>query len=174
MVLAGIAPAPPHSLVLYYSSCQNPCPAVYFITMNTVPRKFSRFLTAAFLGCVAIAFIANAARADEDIGELYGTIPVVSGLTAKDVQNAIILSLGDRGWNIQSRSDERVVGYLKHRANEATVTLDYNENEIVIHCVGYEINKKTGERKRPEQPKGWLGFLRKSINQRLSEILVSK
>ena len=27
---------------------------------------------------------------------------------------------------------------------------------VEIHCVGWKINKKTGERKKPEQPEGWL------------------
>jgi hypothetical protein len=110
-----------------------------------------------------------AAETAESKGELFGSVPVPAGLSKTAVQDAIVAVLLGRQWGVQSKDDGVVVGYLKHRSNEATVTLTYDTSKVDIYCVGYEIDKKTGVRKKPEQPKGWLkniqGDLVKNFNR---------
>jgi hypothetical protein len=125
----------------------------------------------------AVAFFvhAKAVGADEaDLGQPAGSVAVPEGLSAQQVQNAIIASLAGRQWTIQSKTDERVVGYLKHRSNEATLTMVYDTTKIELYCVGWAINKKTGERKKPEQPEGWLKFIRGDLAKNLGRALVNK
>ena len=75
---------------------------------------------------------------------------------------------------MQSETDDRVVGYLKHRSNEAKVTLVYSTAKVEIHCVGWKINKKTGERKNPELPKGWLENIQADLVVNLNHALLPK
>lgn len=75
------------------------------------------------------------------------------------------MALSAREWGIKAKTDDRVVGYLKHRSSEATVTLIYNESKIDLFCVGWQIDKKTGVRGKPEQPKGWLNYIKGDITK---------
>jgi hypothetical protein len=107
--------------------------------------------------------------ADGELGLSAGTVSVPSGLTLSDVKDVIVGTLIGREWGVQSKTDDRVVGYLKHRSNEATITLIYDTNAINLYCVGWAINKKSGERRKPEQPEGWLKNLRTDLAKNLSK-----
>ena len=104
-----------------------------------------------------------------DMGQSAGSVPVPAGLSQTEVQDAIVMVLSARQWGVKEKTTERVVGYLKHRSNEATVTLIYDTSKIDIYCVGWKIDKKTGNREKPEQPAGWLknikGDLVKTFNR---------
>lgn len=120
---------------------------------------------------IAAAFCAltlPAPAASEDIGYYYGTVMVPEGLSGKEVQTAILRTLIEREWGVQKKSPGEVVGYLKHRSNEATVTLTYDDMKVDIHCVGWAINKRTGERRRPEQPMGWLKNIQTDLTKNLN------
>ena len=84
------------------------------------------------------------------------------------------MSLGERGWGIKSNTGDRVVGYLKHRSNEAQLTLVYSTSKIEIFCVGWEINKNTGARVKPEIPKGWIKNIQADITKVLARTATSK
>jgi hypothetical protein len=90
-------------------------------------------------------------------------------LTTERVQEVAVQTLIGREWAVDSKSTGEVVGYLKHRSNEALVTLKYDATKVDIYWVGYEINKKTGERKKPEQPTGWLNNIKKDLAKRLTQ-----
>lgn len=112
--------------------------------------------------------------ATTELGEAAGSLPVPAGISRATVQDAIVRALLGRQWEVQSKSDERVVGYLKHRSNEATLTFIYSEAKVDLFCVGYQINKKTGVREKPEQPKGWLNFIRTDLGKILGRSAATK
>ena len=135
--------------------------------------KISRcaLLATAFILVLAAA---APAHAEENIGKLTGSLPVPAGLSKGDVKDAIVMSLSSREWGIKAKTDERVVGYLKHRSNEATVTLIYDATKIDIYCTGWAIDKKTGERKKPEIPEGWLKYIKGDIVKAFNRTVTSK
>lgn len=107
------------------------------------------------------------AQDDEDLGERFDIVPIPEGLTKEDVRDVIARSFIDRGWTVKERSDTRVVGYLKQRGNEAEATFLYGPEQVEMYCKGWAINRR-GERVKPEQPRGWLGNLKKDITKGLN------
>jgi len=120
------------------------------------------------------AMTVRAAAADDDAGQSAGYVVVPSGTTVTEVQDAIVMALSGRGWGIKSNAGDRVVGYLKHRSNEAQLTLVYSTSKIDIFCLGWEINKNTGARGKPEIPKGWIKNLQSDITKTLSRTVTNK
>lgn len=125
-------------------------------------------LRAVAIAAALCAVTLPGAAASEDVGDYYGTVMVPEGVSGKDVQQAIISTLIAREWGVKKKSDGAVVGYLKHRRNEATVTLTYDKVKVDIHCIGWAINKRTGERKRPELPMGWLKNIQTDLTKHLN------
>lgn len=128
-----------------------------------------RFLAVLLLFAASLIHL----RAEPAMGEFVGTLNVPTGISPAETRDIVIQSLAAREWTVKEKSGNRVVGYLKHRGNEATVTFLLEGSEIKYYCEGWAINKK-GERKKPEQPKGWLGFLQKDINKRLNYLSATK
>lgn len=142
--------------------------------MNTALRLI-RPAVLAVVFSLLFSLVASTAIADEsELGEAVGTVAVPSGLSADEVKDAIVSALAGRQWGIKSKSDGRVVGYLKHRSNEATVTLVYDTSSIELYCVGWAINKRTGERKKPEQPRGWLKNIQADVTKILNRAITDK
>lgn len=139
--------------------------------VNQTSPKMKLFIAAILRGTLVVSAlalgmltVATARAADaEERGVHFADVAVPEGLAAGEVKDAIVGVLIGRQWRVKSKSDSEVVGYLKHRSNEATVTMTYDTTKVSIYCVGYEINKKTGERKKPEQPAGWLKFLHQDL-----------
>ncbi len=135
-------------------------------------------LRCAFLATAFVLSIFNvtvrAASADDEVGQSAGYVVVPSGTTATEVQDAIVIALGGRGWGIKSNTSDRVVGYLKQRSNEAQLTLVYSTSKIDIFCLGWDINKNTGERKKPEIPRGWIKNIQADITRILSLTVTNK
>jgi hypothetical protein len=129
----------------------------------------------ALLAAALASFTVLAIAADTNgLGQAAGVVPVPAGLTASQVQNAIIMALNHRGWTVNSRADDRVVGYLKHRSNEATLTLIYTTGTIELYCEGWQIDKRTGVREKPEQPRGWLKYIKEDLVRDLNLVVVLK
>ncbi len=112
----------------------------------------------------------TAANENEELGEHFADIAVPAGLTKEEIQNAIVQALTSREWEIKQKTDRRVVGYLNHRGNEATVTMLLGADQVEIYCEGWAVNKRTGERIKPEQPRGWLKFLQRSLTKAFAEM----
>lgn len=110
----------------------------------------------------------------EDFGIPAGSVVVPDGLLPNEVQDAIVMTLARRHWIIKEKGDNRVVGYLRVRSTEATVTLIYRASKVELYCVGWDIDKKTGERKRPDQPTGWLSNIKTDLTKSLSRVTVNK
>lgn len=113
---------------------------------------------------------ASAADTSDTKGTLFSSVVVPAKVSQSEVQEAIVATLLGREWTIQSKKDGEVVGYLKHRSNEATVTLAYDTSRVQIYCVGYQINKKTGAREKPEQPTGWLKNIQSDLGKNFNRI----
>ncbi|MFA5265654.1 MAG: hypothetical protein WC378_17680 [Opitutaceae bacterium] len=116
---------------------------------------------------LSLAFLAPAFDSlAEETAVKFEVIALPAGTDVKTVQQAVASALGGRRWSIQEQSSNKVVGYLKHRSNEAEVTFLFDEKQIEISCWGYRINK-AGERQEPELPDGWLGILSRDIKKNL-------
>lgn len=107
------------------------------------------------------------AAAAGELGEAAGSISVPGTRSEAEIQDLIVRALVGRQWEVVSKGPDRVVGYLKHRGNEATLTLVYSSAKIDLFCVGWKIDK-AGVRQKPEQPKGWLNYIKADISKTLS------
>lgn len=117
---------------------------------------------------------AVSAAVESELGEAAGSVLVPAGVSRANVQEAIVKALLGRQWDVKSKSSDRVVGYLKHRSNEATLTLIYSDTKVDLFCVGWQIDKKSGAREKPEQPKGWLNYIRSDLGKILNRPAASK
>lgn len=139
--------------------------------MNTsTPRFFAltRFSLwfAALAAALSLGSVTRAAQ--DDRGTFFASVPVPSAVSKSELPDILVAVLQGREWGVKSKADGAVVGYLKHRSNEATVTLAYDGTKVDIYCVGYQIDKKTGERVKPEQPKGWLKNIQSDLTKRFN------
>jgi hypothetical protein len=131
-------------------------------------------LRCAFWAAALTFFVPAVFAAASEVGEAAGSVPVPAGISHATVQDAIVKALLGRQWEVQSKGDDRVVGYLKHRSNEATLTFICSETKVDLFCVGWQINKKTGAREKPEQPKGWLNYIRTDLSKILNRPAAAK
>jgi hypothetical protein len=140
--------------------------------MHKSNSSFSRlaFWVMTFVLGFGATVTASAADEADSKGTLFGSVVVPAKVSQSELHEAIIATLLGREWTIQSKKDGEVVGYLKHRSNEATVTLAYDTSRVQIFCVGYQINKKTGAREKPEQPTGWLKNIQSDLSKNLNRI----
>jgi hypothetical protein len=135
-----------------------------FPAMKTIPYRLRCALLAAafaFLGSTVFA-------ADSELGQAAGSVPIPTGVSRAATQAAIEQTLLGRQWDVTSKTDGQVVGHIKHRSNEATLTLIYSDTKVDLFCVGWQIDKKTGTREKPEQPTGWLKYIRSDLAKKLS------
>lgn len=116
----------------------------------------------------------QAAVAGPEHGEPVGTIPVPANLTAEDVQDAIVMALGVRRWSLREKAPERIVAHIKQRSNEAILTLAYGSSRIEMFCVGWKIDEKSGARRKPELPRGWIKNVKEDIAKNLSRKLAGR
>lgn len=127
-------------------------------------RSTYRFVLAAAAFLAALGF---ARAADKPVGEFAYSLPVPAGnLALKDVHDVVLKASIGRSWTVKDDSEDRVVVYLNHRKNEATVTYLISPEKIDVYCEGYATNGK-GVRKGPEQPTGWLKYLKQDITKGL-------
>ena len=133
---------------------------------------FMRHALAAMLFTWAVAMVG--AAESSDLGQAAGSVAIPSGLSRSQVQTAAEQALIGRQWEVKSKSDERVVGYLKHRSNEATLTLVLTDKQVEIFCVGWQVSKSTGVREKPEQPTGWIKYIKGDLTKILTRAAGAK
>jgi hypothetical protein len=126
-----------------------------------------RFGLAAML--MAFALAVSSVRADETpAGVMAFTVDVPAGkLSTKDVHDVVMAASIARGWGLKEDATEKVVIYLNHRKNEATVTYLISDKQVQAYCDGYATDGK-GNRTGPKQPSGWLKYLREDITKNLT------
>jgi hypothetical protein len=101
----------------------------------------------------------------ENLGPLAFTVAVPENrLSLKQIHAAVVNSAMRREWLVKDNSETRPVIYLLHRGNEATVTFLITEKSVEAYCVGFAVDK-AGNRKKPEQPTGWLKYLNRDITK---------
>lgn len=121
------------------------------------------------LALVVFSLFACSLVAAEKTASL-GSIAVPDGLKPEAVKEAIASALAVRNWTVTEKTAEKVVGHIKQRNNEATLTLHYTRKEITLSGEGWKLGK-TGERVKPEVPKGWVDNIRKDVTARLNELV---
>ena len=138
-------------------------------------RPFSRTRGAiAFLLGIFISSAVSSIAADDNIGQAVGSVVIPAGISASQVKDTIIRAFTGREWGIKSEAEDRVVGYLKHRSNEAQLTLIFDHQKIDLFCLGWQINKKTGEREKPELPTGWINNIKSDITKLFNRAVTTK
>ena len=88
-------------------------------------------------------------------------------LSVQEVHNIVMAASVQRQWGVKEDTAEKIVIYLSHRKNEATVTYLFSEKHIQAYCEGFATDGK-GTRKGPEQPTGWLTRLKNDITKSLN------
>jgi hypothetical protein len=102
-------------------------------------------------------------------GTLAFSITLPEGKTTiRDLHNYVIRAALRREWKVIQEENERIVIYLLHRKQEATVTFLITDHSVEAYCVGYQVDN-AGERKAPEQPTRWLNYLKADIAKYASE-----
>jgi hypothetical protein len=140
------------------------------LSSTTLLRTFVRaaFLTIAAVVCAALLPV-PAPNSTADMGPLAFTIPVPEGrVSLKQVHAAVLRGAIGREWGVKEDTETKVIIYLLHRRNEATVTFLISDKSVEAYCVGYAVDK-SGNRKKPEQPEGWLKYLREDITKGINE-----
>lgn len=133
-------------------------------------RTSSLLFLFTLLASILVVPVTSAVAADsgdEIVGERYESVPIPEGLTKEDIRDAIAQVLGAREWLVKQKTDRRVVGYLKHRGTEATVTILFDGENAEIYCDGWVLDR-SGARKKPEQPRGWLGNLQRDLKKKFA------
>ncbi len=107
--------------------------------MNILARSCLRVvLVAALFACFPEARAATEATpADESAGQQVTVIDVPAGLSLAHVQSAIVRPAVRLKWQIQQKTDGRIVCHYERGKNEATLTLTYDTKQIVIFAVGH-------------------------------------
>ncbi|HVS51597.1 MAG TPA: hypothetical protein VHD62_04520 [Opitutaceae bacterium] len=143
--------------------------------MNTPPAfGFFRSFRVLFVAAFALAAAFPVFAVDNELGESVGTVALPANVTPTEVKDAIVKAFTGREWGIKSQGSARVVGYLKHRSNEAQLTLVFDAQKVELFCLGWQIDKKTGAREKPELPKGWIGNIKSDLTKILNRITTTK
>ncbi len=114
-----------------------------------------------FLLCAGQPLLAAENPAADGPQEM-GMMVMPKGVTAKQVKVAIVAALTNRKWLVKSADDSTVVGYLKHRGYDATLTFRYDENEIEIISDSFRIDSD-GKRLERRNPTVWINNLKNDI-----------
>ncbi len=134
------------------------------------PAIAPRFRFGFLLAALVLILAPSLVHADETpTGVLAFTVTVPEGkLSTKEVHDVVISASIAREWSVKEDGTERVVIYINHRKNEATVTYLISDKSVQAYCEGYATDGK-GTRKGPEQPSGWLSNLKKDITAGLNK-----
>ncbi|MES2696972.1 MAG: hypothetical protein V4773_26145 [Verrucomicrobiota bacterium] len=114
-----------------------------------------------------LALLIPPAHAAAAAGKSFGSVAVPAGMSALDVKEVLVISLVQRNWTVTEKTDSRVIGNLKHRGTDATITLTYSASSVEIHCEGWKIDK-AGVRSKPDIPDGWAENIKKDVGKRLT------
>lgn len=118
----------------------------------------------AIVGCKTIV----GARSVEKYNQNPLTVLIPQNLSPEAIEGAMVQTLTGRGWRVEQRSPEEVVGQLNRRAWEAKAILKVDVSLIKILNDSYYKSDNSGERK-PAIPKGWLENLQKDLQTHLGK-----
>jgi hypothetical protein len=131
-------------------------------------------LTAALGACsVGLGVVPAMAVTAVAEGPLYvGELTMPPSASASLVKNAITTALTKRGWTVKLADDATVVGYLRHRGIDSTLTFHYDAQHIDILSDSYKVESggALGERANPH---GWIDNLKHDIPRYLAAAMAS-
>ena len=105
-------------------------------------------------------------RVAADYNEQPLTVVIPAGLSPGIIHNAMISTVVRRRWVVQNHSANEVIANLKHRAFDATVTLQSDGSIIKILNSATHKNSQSGEIK-PGVPLGWLINIQNDLQAKL-------
>lgn len=151
---------------------------VIFLNGNEVVNMWlqvslTRYLKGSSLSIFLLALSLNgcATRIGSDAVSAYNenplTVTIPLNASEEFVEMAKVRVLTGRGWLVQSRTKDEVVGKLVHRNWNATVTLLSEDSFIRILSDATQTNPSTGKA-TPAVPLGWLKNLQKDLSTQLS------
>jgi hypothetical protein len=132
------------------------------------PKSFSIF----FGTMLAITTFAPTGHA-QDERDFAGTVLVPDGLDASDVRDAIAITLASREWQVEAKESDHVVGYIKHRTREVTLTLAFDTKQIFLYSDGKVVNAMS-EKIRRDPAKGWVDNIIKDLKKMLEVARAAK
>lgn len=98
------------------------------------------------------------------LDNLVGTMPIPAEIDHRTAMNTCVDAAIGREWSIVSKGENQIKINLRHRSWDATVYFVVKDDVIEAYSDSYEVNKKTGERKKKKDPDGWIKYLIKDIN----------
>lgn len=110
-----------------------------------------------FAGLVAFAVSARAEE-NSNYGTIAGVISVPAGLTASEVQDALMKAADGRGWTLVSRDGEKVIVRLEKNDWVARITMLYNTTEVQFFSIAARKGK-------PKLPEGWIKYLKEDASR---------
>jgi hypothetical protein len=87
----------------------------------------------------------------------------VPGVSVDAAKNAVERAALKRGWEVKSLKNGDIETELVHRTFESTLTFKFSEDAIEVWSVSYNINKNTLDRRKRDEPEGWIRNLHKDV-----------
>jgi hypothetical protein len=153
------------------------CFVVFLNSYEVVNMSFQISLTRCLKGSslliflIALSLNGCATKMGSDAVSEYNDNPLTVTIPPKASEEFVEASkvrvLTGRGWLVQRRTKEEVVGNLVHRNWNATVTLLTEGSSIRILSNATQTNPSTGK-VTPAVPLGWLKNLQKDLSVQLS------
>jgi len=138
-----------------------PKPAAMAVVATTTPAA----------GAPVVAAVAEIPVHSEykPTGTQVGTLAVAKKLEPARVQEMIASVFVGREWVVTEKTNDHVVGHIKRRSSEAVLTIVYDTELIQLYCVGWKIDKKTGEHLKPQLPDSWIENIRNDLTERMAQ-----
>lgn len=116
---------------------------------------------------ILLAVLAMTACANRPTGDnLVFAVDVPDGMTIEQVGDVILETVVHRKWDVAERSDGFLHSRLIHREYDANLHFRFDANQVVVYSDSYEV-KRSGERKKRKDPKGWIANIEKDLKVRL-------
>ncbi len=93
---------------------------------------------------------------------LVGTVTVPEGMTMEEVKKSVVKAAIGRRWNIIETAKGKVIINLVNRGYDSTLTIIYTKKIVEIYSDSWVV-KKSGERKKKKDPRGWIENIKKDI-----------
>lgn len=119
------------------------------------------FALVALLVCAALPVRAEDSKAEAK--KEVGTITVPAGAKLDKVAMAVRSAFLGRKWGILRDESGVIIGHLKHRKWDATLTVEFDEKQIKIYSDSWEVTDR-GVRIKPDLNEGWLKNIKNDIS----------
>ena len=100
---------------------------------------------------------------EASLGVPFGSVDIPDVLDEAAAMNACVKAATGRKWRIMGREGNILWTNLKLRGWDATVYYVVKDGSVRLYSDSYTVDKKTGEHKKKEDPKGWLNNLVKDV-----------